>query len=159
MEAKKLYERMKSENDFEPIIATAVRECNVPDSNTALSLLDAFLQWISIYPLMEEGKKLQMLRGVDPIWHAFILNTRAYREFCEKYFGEYLDHDPTDVDEASGKDEYSNYTLYLLRQEFGNGVHPKLLLLEEGATCCSPIGCSKKTTSLELQDKFSLLEN
>jgi hypothetical protein len=35
-------------------------------------------------------------RAVDYAWHAFILDTAAYRDFCEKAYGRYLDHFPED---------------------------------------------------------------
>ncbi|MFF4802717.1 glycine-rich domain-containing protein [Streptomyces sp. NPDC001351] len=31
---------------------------------------------------------------VDDFWHAFLLHTKAYREFCEENFGRFLDHQP-----------------------------------------------------------------
>jgi hypothetical protein len=31
---------------------------------------------------------------IDSLWHAFILNTRQYRKFCEEVYGYYLDHIP-----------------------------------------------------------------
>ncbi|MBK9493922.1 MAG: hypothetical protein IPO08_05155 [Xanthomonadales bacterium] len=34
------------------------------------------------------------LRIIDEMWHAFILHTRSYAEFCEKYFGRFLHHQP-----------------------------------------------------------------
>ena len=30
--------------------------------------------------------------AVDHLWHQFILDTRRYREFCQRVFGGYLDH-------------------------------------------------------------------
>ncbi|RZB19561.1 hypothetical protein StrepF001_12490 [Streptomyces sp. F001] len=35
---------------------------------------------------------------VDDFWHAFLLHTRAYREFCEGTFGRFLDHQPGYLD-------------------------------------------------------------
>ncbi len=32
---------------------------------------------------------------IDEMWHWFILNTRAYREYCQRYFGYFIDHLPT----------------------------------------------------------------
>lgn len=32
----------------------------------------------------------------DELWHEFILHTRAYCEFCEKIFGKYIHHNPTE---------------------------------------------------------------
>ncbi|MBV8977729.1 MAG: hypothetical protein JO261_12515 [Alphaproteobacteria bacterium] len=31
---------------------------------------------------------------VDDLWHMFILFTPQYREFCDKFFGRYIDHQP-----------------------------------------------------------------
>ncbi|MBC9714092.1 hypothetical protein H9Y04_16130 [Streptomyces sp. TRM66268-LWL] len=41
---------------------------------------------------------------VDDFWHAFLLHTKAYRDFCEAQFGRFLDHQPgyLDVDEHGG---------------------------------------------------------
>jgi hypothetical protein len=42
-----------------------------------------------------DGQVLGMpSRLVDEAWHEFILDTRAYSEFCEAAFGEYLHHTP-----------------------------------------------------------------
>ncbi|MGP4090739.1 glycine-rich domain-containing protein [Streptomyces sp. KR55] len=35
---------------------------------------------------------------VDDFWHAFLLHTKAYREFCEQTFGRFLDHQPGYLD-------------------------------------------------------------
>lgn len=34
---------------------------------------------------------------VDDFWHEFILNTKAYRDFCKGAFGRYLDHVPAEA--------------------------------------------------------------
>lgn len=36
-------------------------------------------------------------RKADKFWHAHILHTRLYHEFCEEYFGYYLHHTPKQV--------------------------------------------------------------
>ncbi|MEV6618225.1 hypothetical protein AB0N31_31050 [Streptomyces sp. NPDC051051] len=35
---------------------------------------------------------------VDDFWHAFLLHTKAYREFCEEKFDRFLDHQPGYLD-------------------------------------------------------------
>ena len=35
----------------------------------------------------------------DEMWHTFILFTRDYQEFCDRYFGFYVHHKPTPQDE------------------------------------------------------------
>lgn len=34
------------------------------------------------------------MREIDQMWHVFLLYTKDYMDFCEKYFGEYLHHLP-----------------------------------------------------------------
>lgn len=33
--------------------------------------------------------------SIDAAWHAFILHTRAYAEYCERRFGRFIHHEPT----------------------------------------------------------------
>lgn len=42
----------------------------------------------------EQRLELGCGRIVDIAVHAFILDTRNYREFCERYFGRFLEHIP-----------------------------------------------------------------
>ncbi len=40
-------------------------------------------------------------KAMDALWHAFILDTRAYQSFCQQAFGHYFHHIPsTGMDEA-----------------------------------------------------------
>lgn len=48
-----------------------------------------------------ENEKLQFffimdedMREIDQMWHVFLLYTRDYLDFCQKHFGEYLNHQP-----------------------------------------------------------------
>jgi hypothetical protein len=44
------------------------------------------------------GRRLSMpSRIVDAAWHEFILDTRSYREFCQRAFGRYYDHVPAEA--------------------------------------------------------------
>ena len=36
-------------------------------------------------------------QAVDDAWHAFILSTRHYRDFCERAFGRFLHHTPAEA--------------------------------------------------------------
>ncbi|HLD04400.1 MAG TPA: hypothetical protein VJG90_01650 [Candidatus Nanoarchaeia archaeon] len=41
------------------------------------------------------GKNLAMpSKEIDAVWHQFILFTKKYREFCDRFLGRYLDHNP-----------------------------------------------------------------
>lgn len=49
-----------------------------------------FLTLKQLYP----GVSLVPSKHVDQIWHAHILDTRAYREDCNAVFGRFIDHYP-----------------------------------------------------------------
>jgi hypothetical protein len=34
------------------------------------------------------------MKSIDQMWHIFLLYTKDYMDFCERYFGEYLHHLP-----------------------------------------------------------------
>jgi hypothetical protein len=40
---------------------------------------------------------------VDETWHQFVLFTRQYVDFCHRYFGEYLHHNPSNAPELPGR--------------------------------------------------------
>lgn len=42
------------------------------------------------------------IEKLDWMWHTFLLYTRDYAEFCERFFGYFLDHMPADDDEDEG---------------------------------------------------------
>ena len=134
--ARTLYKRMKAW-DYSAIIETAMRECGVRTKEGARELLDAFLQWFSLIPETTSDHPLQMLRSVDRIWHAMILNTKFYREFCNEFVGHFVDHNPLDVTDADApKKEYARHTLSRLRTVYGGRMSKALCKLRENVTCC-----------------------
>jgi len=44
------------------------------------------------------------LRLLDEMWHTFILDTYEYTQFCERYFGYFLHHQPTTQEEIDTLD-------------------------------------------------------
>lgn len=155
MKGFNLYQLMKAENDFAPVIKTAVKECGVKDDETANLLLDGFLQLFSLIPKLGENDKLHMIKSVDPIWHAFVLNTSFYREFCDKYIGFFVDHDPMDGNTEKSKRKVADYTLNLVKKEFGAQVSTQLLSPKQGATYY--IGLEKDSHTVAFRPKeFSI---
>jgi hypothetical protein len=45
-------------------------------------------------------------RVVDYSWHAFILDTASYRDFCDRAYGRFLDHFPEDATEGVAISNY-----------------------------------------------------
>ena len=62
-------------------------------------------------------------KQVDTVWHAHILDTRAYREDCQQVFGRFIDHYP--YFGIYGKDDYQemkntfSQTVVLYEKHFG----------------------------------------
>jgi hypothetical protein len=58
---------------------------------------------------------------IDLLWHAFILDTRRYRDFCHEVYGGYLDHFPSEKrePEQEGKHRAFEYTLRCVQNAFG----------------------------------------
>jgi hypothetical protein len=52
-----------------------------------------FLALPVLYPGRREVEFVPSL-PLDALWHSFILNTPRYRAFCERAYGQYLDHTP-----------------------------------------------------------------
>lgn len=45
------------------------------------------------------------LEKIDRMWHTFLLFTRDYAAFCDRYFGAFLHHAPADPDERPEEGE------------------------------------------------------
>lgn len=78
-----------------------------------------FLDLKRMYP----GVSLVPSKMVDKIWHAHILDTKAYRADCQTVFGKFIDHFP--YFGIYGKDDYQNLqnafsaTIAIYEKHFG----------------------------------------
>jgi hypothetical protein len=48
---------------------------------------------------------LPEIEKIDWMWHTFLLFTRDYAEFCERYFGMFLHHVPNEAEDAALPDD------------------------------------------------------
>jgi len=63
---------------------------------------------------------------IDEVWHAHVLHTKDYFNFCEAVFGEYLHHHPHSTQEASSIQELESLfkiTQMLHQKEFGEPIY------------------------------------
>lgn len=78
-----------------------------------------FLHLKQLYP----GVSLVPSKQIDQVWHAHILDTKAYREDCQAVFGRFIDHYP--YFGIYGKEDYDNLisafdqTIELYEKHFG----------------------------------------
>lgn len=96
-----------------------------------------FLMLKQVYP----GVSLVPSKQVDKIWHAHILDTRAYREDCDKLFGRFIDHYP--YFGIYGEEDYQDLqnsfalSVSLYEQHFG----PYPICPDAVATRCEDHAC------------------
>ena len=70
-----------------------MKERNKTESEYQLVQL-ALKDWFSIFAFNTNRTAFYDFpsKEVDELWHLFILFTKDYREFCQKYLGQFLDH-------------------------------------------------------------------
>lgn len=88
---------------------------------------------------------------VDELWHAHILDTRAYRDDCQRIFGFFYDHYPyfglRDAEDAANLDRAYDRTLALYDFNFGEPPDGTWRTVK-GAKCrtgCKPMKCRGAT--------------
>jgi hypothetical protein len=89
-------------------------------------------------------------KTVDAIWHAHILDTRAYREDCQQVFGRFIDHYP--YFGIYGQDDYQELksafaqTVALYEKNFGaypgGGIEAQAMRCGDDHACHAPTSCA-----------------
>lgn len=120
-----LYKVMIEDFNYEPVLKHALREHPSRSREEARDALTGFLQWASMIPFSKTS--LSMIDSVDWIWHAFILNTRLYRDFCQQFFGRFIDHEPHDEEHEGAMRHYLDHTLVPLQKRYGGSLNHTLL--------------------------------
>lgn len=84
---------------FPPAVLEAARAIRPDLHDWQLAMIQGALRSFFVARLdVGPGRPLAMpSQAADALWHAFILDTRAYREFCERAFGGFLHHIPEDA--------------------------------------------------------------
>ncbi|GAA2044542.1 hypothetical protein GCM10009839_55310 [Catenulispora yoronensis] len=81
---------------------------------------------------------------VDQGWHAFVIHTRDYREYCMAKYGSFIDHNPTDNHRAAEPVELLGRTTTAI-EAAGYHVIPELWKLhascDTDSTGCHCQGC------------------
>jgi len=104
--------------------------------------------------------KLNMpIRQVDVVWHTFLLFTREYAEFCDRYIGGFVHHVPTTsrsrtAPSASGAQSF----LEVYKEVFGESLHPVRAENSHatcGSDCDSCRASMRETLSLPLSSLSS----
>jgi hypothetical protein len=109
------------------------------DPDTAERIVEqalAFLMACAHYP---DGH-LSPSQTVDAGWHAFILHTRDYAEFCQRVAGRFIHHRPNDPGEPVGEQQAIGVTIAAMR-DIGLTVDPNLWVPRAQCSQCYQ-GCA-----------------
>ncbi len=107
-------------------LSAAVRSQYPQLSREALRDVERGLRQFFLAYLKSNGRFVAMpSRVADALWHEFILDTRAYRTFCQRAFGRFLDHSPAQTlgHDARRNDGLRRTWYWSCREE---GIDPRL---------------------------------
>jgi len=121
--------RSIDETDFRGVCRKAKEELQkqgaVPDSGFLVEGILVLKQYYAIAAL--DSRNMHAVSdAIDPFWHAHILHTEEYFEFCSRIFGHYLHHHPLDHEsdrDVKVMDRLYRYTVWCYDQFF-NYVNP-----------------------------------
>jgi hypothetical protein len=94
---------------FERLVRRIMAEENV-ERTLAEAIMDQALAFLGACAL-EHAEPLAPSELVDIGWHAFILHTRDYAEFCQRIAGRFLHHVPNDERDADAHGDHARATL------------------------------------------------
>lgn len=83
------------------LVEKLIKERVVDTPEEAQALFTEVKRYMVI-AVLDETKSWHMYSlRIDECWHQFILFTRQYIEFCNKYFGRYIPHSPSNAPEVN----------------------------------------------------------
>jgi hypothetical protein len=124
---RSLYEEMIKDFDYSQINWTIRRYNNSISETDANQMIDAFLQWISLTPFNTREIYMVMFKTpVEEAFHNFVLNTRIYQVFCQKFLGYFFHHDPMVQETGPEVERIAKYTVEMLEKTFGADLNPLL---------------------------------
>ncbi|WP_217711577.1 hypothetical protein [Actinomadura sp. NAK00032] len=115
--------RLISADLFGRLVTRIVREEHVSTEKAEriLNQALAFLMACALNP----GAELAPSKSVDVGWHAFVLHTREYADFCHRVAGRFIHHTPDDRSETGSGGASIRATVAAMEQA-GLSVDPDL---------------------------------
>jgi hypothetical protein len=106
------------------------REHPVLSTEEIYAAFDGWLQWMAGHAVdpHQMNTYVMLLGPVDEAFHASVLCTRKYMEFCRTEVGFFIHHTPVSAEEALelAEDGSIEYTIRFLREQFGGQLAPVL---------------------------------
>ena len=80
-----------------------VREKKVRSAEEVAKLLDEVKKYIVLSRLMRDHSVPMLSRRIDEIWHQFILFSEEYKQFCLRFCGRFVHHNPGRATDEDGE--------------------------------------------------------
>jgi len=80
-----------------------VREKKVRTAEEVARLLDEVKKYIVLSRQMRDRSVPMLSRRIDEVWHQFILFSEEYKQFCHRFFGRFVHHNPGRATDESGE--------------------------------------------------------
>jgi hypothetical protein len=86
------------------------------DPDTAERIIEQALAFLATCARHPRGSGLAPSRAVDHGWHAFILHTRDYADFCQRTAGRFIHHHPDAPGQAPAEQDAITATTTAMRE-------------------------------------------
>jgi hypothetical protein len=145
--AKELFQKIYKFETFDPVVRTLVREKTFVDENQARHMIEGFMQWYCTGAVTKTKSFVMFVGPLDSVFHAMILNSKWYFDFCCTFTGVYTHHEPVEesgisVDQAKLA---ISETLNLIKSTWGNDSHEEIKKIynqhEAGELTASSVSC------------------
>jgi hypothetical protein len=91
----RVFESLTHEAPF--LIEKLVKNCVVDTADEAEALFREVKRYLVLADLDQDRVWNMYSLRVDEAWHQFILFTKQYIDFCQRYFGRYVSHNPSNA--------------------------------------------------------------
>lgn len=104
----------------EPVVMRIADELGV-DVLRARGIFDDTKRFLFLATAGQKG--LRPTKVIDEGWHAFVLHTKDYAEFCKQFLGRFIHHQPDTIGmKSEAKTEGFDETLRLAKSVFGDDL-------------------------------------
>lgn len=128
MSVRELYGQIMNQTDFTQMKSALIVHGKATNQEEADELVKAWVQWLCVGATTNTKSYLMFHGPVDDAFHAAILCTRWYADFCKTHIGCFVHHDPVPPESVNDTEITAAIrgTLMLLSNKWGDDLHPQL---------------------------------
>lgn len=107
--------------DLDPIVNRLVNTYKWSRAE-AKEAIDQYRNYLFLRKKYSE-QDLPPSQDIDEVWHAHILHSKEYTDFCKLVFGDYLHHNPGQEEGEYFQKKFETQTQELYKKEFGDYIY------------------------------------